>query len=57
VDIGGHPPIPLARKTTFHLGSFSVVFQVPSFRGHVEVLNDIFWGFGAHVNVKGIELR
>jgi hypothetical protein len=23
VDIGGHPPIPRARKTVFHLGSFS----------------------------------
>jgi hypothetical protein len=26
VDIGGHPPIPLARKTVFHLGSFFLVF-------------------------------
>jgi hypothetical protein len=46
VDIGGHPPIPLARKIVFHLGSFSTVFRVPNFRGRFEALNDIFWGFG-----------
>jgi hypothetical protein len=53
VDIGGHPPIPLARKTIFHLGSFSTVFRVPNFWGHFEALNDIFWGFGAQVIAKG----
>jgi hypothetical protein len=46
VDIGGHPPIPLARKTVFHLGSFSTVFWVTKFRGRFEALNDVFWGFG-----------
>jgi hypothetical protein len=47
VDIGGHPPIPLARKTVFHLGSFSTIFWVPNFWGRFEALNDIFWGFWA----------
>jgi hypothetical protein len=46
---GGHPPIPLARKTIFHLGSFSTVFRVPNFWGRFEALNDVFWGFGAQV--------
>ena len=49
MDIDGHPPIPLARKTIFHLGSFSTVFRVPNFWGRFEALNDIFWGFGAQV--------
>jgi hypothetical protein len=49
VDVGGHPPILLARKTIFHLGNFSAIFRVPNFRGHFEALNDIFWGFGAQV--------
>jgi len=52
VDIDGHPPIPQARKTIFHLGSFSTVFQVPNFRGHFEALNNIFWGFRAQVIAK-----
>jgi hypothetical protein len=26
VDIGGHPPIPLAQNIVFHLGSFSTIF-------------------------------
>jgi hypothetical protein len=52
VDIGGHPPIPWARKTVFHLGSFLTVFRVPNFRGRFEALNDIFWGFGAQVTTK-----
>jgi hypothetical protein len=56
VDIGGHPPIPLARKTVFHLGSFSTVFRVPNFWGRFEALNDIFWGFGAQVTAKGTNL-
>ena len=49
MDIGGHPLISLAQKTVFHLGIFSVVFQVPNFRGRFEALNDVFWGFGAQV--------
>jgi hypothetical protein len=49
VDISGHPPIPLARKIVFHLGSFSTVFWVPNFWGRFEALNDVFWGFGAQV--------
>jgi hypothetical protein len=52
VDIGGHPPIPQARKTVFHLGSFSVVFRVPNFWGRFEALNDIFWGFGVQANYQ-----
>jgi hypothetical protein len=46
VDIDGHPPIPLARKIVFHLGSFSIVFRVPNFWDHFEALNDIFWDLG-----------
>jgi hypothetical protein len=49
VDIGGHPPIPLARKTIFHLGSFLAFFRVPNFQGYFEALKDVFWGFGAQV--------
>jgi hypothetical protein len=56
VDIGGHPPIPRARKTIFHLGSCSTVFRVPNFWGHLEALNYVFWGFGAQVIVRGIDL-
>jgi hypothetical protein len=52
VDIGGHPPIPRARKTVFHLGSFSTVFRVPNFWGRFEALNDVFWGFGAQVTCQ-----
>ena len=52
VDIGGHPPIPRARKIVFHLGSFSVVFQVSNFQSRFEALNDVFWGFGAQVTAK-----
>jgi hypothetical protein len=53
VDIGGHPPIPRAQKIGFHLRIFSVVFWVPNFWGRFEVLNDVFWGFGAQVTAKG----
>jgi hypothetical protein len=56
VDIDGHPPIPLAQKTIFHLGSFLTVFRVPNVRGYFEALNDVFWGFGAHMLVKGSSL-
>jgi len=49
VDIGGHPPIPWAPKTFFHLGSFSAVFRVPNFWGRFEALNNAFWGFGAQM--------
>ena len=56
VDIGGHPPIPLAQKTVFHLRSFSTVFQVQNFRGRFEALNDIFWGFGAQGNINDTTL-
>jgi hypothetical protein len=56
VDIGCHPPIPLARKTVFHLGSFSTVFLVPNFRSHFEALNDVFWGFGAQVTTYDTSL-
>jgi hypothetical protein len=56
VDIGGHPPIPLARKIVFHLGKFSMVFWVPNFRGRFEALNDVFWGFGAKIIIGGTDL-
>jgi hypothetical protein len=45
VEIGGHPPIPLAQNMGFHLGSFSTVFRVLNFRGHFEALNNIFLAF------------
>jgi hypothetical protein len=47
MDIGGHPPIPRARKIVFHLGSFSIVVWVPNFWGCLEAPNDVFCGFGA----------
>jgi hypothetical protein len=56
MDIGGHPPIPLAQKTIFHLGSFSIVFRVPNFRGCFEALNDGFWGFGVYFTIEGTDL-
>jgi hypothetical protein len=44
VDIGGHPPIPLAQNMVFHLGSFfSTVFRVLNFWGRFEALNDVFF--------------
>jgi hypothetical protein len=57
VDIGGHPPIPRAQKTVFHIGSFSAVFRVPNFLGCFEALNDVFWGFGAQMTAKISNLR
>jgi hypothetical protein len=42
VDIGGHPTIPLALITIFHLGSFSTIFRVLNFRGRFEALNNVF---------------
>jgi hypothetical protein len=56
VDIGGYPPVPLARKRVFHLGSFLVVFRVPKFWGRFEALNDIFWRFGAQMSIAGTNL-
>jgi hypothetical protein len=52
MDIGGHPPIPLAQNIVFHLGSFSTVFWVPNFWGRFEALNDIFLTFGAQEIAK-----
>ena len=43
VDIGFHPPIPLAQKQLFQFGSFSMIFRVLNFRGHFEALNNFFW--------------
>ena len=37
MDIGGHPPIPLAQKQLFQFGIFFMIFQ-----GHFEALNDVF---------------
>jgi hypothetical protein len=42
VDIGGHPPIPLAQHTVSILAVFLQFFRVPNFWGHFEALNDIF---------------
>jgi hypothetical protein len=43
VDIGGHPPIPLAQSTVFHFGSFSTLFRVLNFGGHFEALKTFSW--------------
>jgi hypothetical protein len=56
VDIGGHPPIPWARKTIFHLGSFLTVFRVPNFWIRFEALNDVFWGFRVHATIEDTNL-
>jgi len=56
VDIGGYPLIPLAKKIVFHLGIVSAGFWVPIFWGHFEALNNIFWGLGAQVTTKDIDL-
>jgi hypothetical protein len=56
VDIGDHPPIPLAQKIVFHLGSFLTGFRVPNFWGCFEALNDVFWGFEAQGIVGNIDL-
>jgi hypothetical protein len=44
VDIGGHPPIPLAQRPISILAVFFLVFQVLNFQGRFEALNNIFWG-------------
>ena len=49
MEIGGHPPIPLAQNNCplwQFPGYFSTVFWVPNFRGRFEALNDVFWKFG-----------
>jgi hypothetical protein len=46
--IVGHPPIPLAQNRVFHLGSFSIAFQVLDFWGHFEALNIVFWAHHTH---------
>jgi hypothetical protein len=43
VDIGGHPPIPLAQRTISILAVFLQFFRVPNFWGRFEALNDVFW--------------
>jgi hypothetical protein len=48
VEIGGHPPIPLAQNKGFHLGSFSTYFWVLNFWGHFEAINSIFWARHSH---------
>ena len=50
MDIGGHPPIPLAQNNCplwQFLSCFSVVFRVLNFRGRFDALNDRFWRFEA----------
>ena len=52
MEIGGHPPIPLAQNNCplWHFPSyFSTVFWVPNFRGRFEALNEIFWRFGGQM--------
>ena len=48
MDVGVHPPIPLAQNNCplwqFH-SIFSTVFRVPNFQGRFEALNDGFWQF------------
>ena len=36
--------------------SILAVFRVPNFWGHFEALNDVFWGFGAHVTFHNTNL-
>ena len=43
VDIGGHPPIPLAEKIVVSVWQFSIIFWVLNFWGHFEALNNVFW--------------
>ena len=48
MDIGGHPPIPLAQNSFpfwQFSSNFSKFFQVQNFRAHFEALNDVFWQF------------
>ena len=50
MDIGGHPPIPLAQNNCplWQFPSyFSAIFRVLNFWGRFEAPNDIFWRFGA----------
>jgi hypothetical protein len=42
VDISGHPPIPRAQKTFFHLGIFLAIFRVPNLWDRFEALDDVF---------------
>ena len=46
MEIGGHPPIPLAQNNyplwQFY-SIFSTVFRVPNFQGRFEALNDGQW--------------
>ena len=46
MDIGGHPPIPLAQNNCLlwqFPSYFSTVFWVPNFWDRFEALNDVFW--------------
>jgi hypothetical protein len=45
MDIGGHPPIPLAQRIIFHFGSCFTVFRVLNFWGHFEALKDVILEF------------
>jgi hypothetical protein len=56
VDIGGHPSIPLAQKTVFHLDNFLTFFWVPNFVGCFEVLKDIFLGIWGPSDCQGHSL-
>jgi hypothetical protein len=41
-DLGGHPPCPTAQIIFFGNLLFLAVFRFLNFRGHFEILNDIF---------------
>ena len=46
MEIGGHPPIPLAQNNCpfwWFPSYFSTVFRVPNFQGCFEALNDLYW--------------
>ena len=47
MDIGGHPPIPLAKNKLFQFGSFSMIFRVLNFQVHFEELIEFFFSFTA----------
>ena len=52
MEIGGHPPIPLAQNNCplWQFPSyFSTVFQVPNFWGRFEAMNDVFWRFRGQI--------
>ena len=48
MDIGGHPPIPMAQNNCplwQFPSDFSMVFLIPNFKDHFKALNDNFLRF------------